>query len=269
MARGFGSTYGVSGTTDEIETSFTGNNTQRSYALWSFRAGTGGGGVGRMFEKPASNDWFGYNSGVYRYARQWSSTTGAWTMALPTLNEWHHLGISYNGSSTANDPLMYDNGSSVTVTELTAPSGSNLQNNSNAFLIGNRSLHDAAWNGMLAEFAIWNAILTAQEFAVLAKGASPLMVRPQALVLYYPLLGPIQDLIGSGTITPSGTAVQPHPRAYYPSRVTRNYVASAATPRRGSFGWAELETPDPVSGARPALVSGKLTNSLLLGGLLK
>lgn len=40
----------------------------------------------------------------------------------------------------------------------------------------------------IAEAAIWNAALTDAEVAILAEGISPLLIRPDALVAYWPLL---------------------------------------------------------------------------------
>jgi len=45
------------------------------------------------------------------------------------------------------------------------------------------------WTGDLAEAAIWNIDLTQSDWTALAAGISPLLVRPDALVAYWPLLG--------------------------------------------------------------------------------
>lgn len=53
-----------------------------------------------------------------------------------------------------------------------------------------------AWVGDIAEVAFWNVALTDDEVASLAKGVSPLLVRPTSLVAYWPILGndsPEQD----------------------------------------------------------------------------
>lgn len=43
--------------------------------------------------------------------------------------------------------------------------------------------------GRIAEAGIWNVQLNASEIAALAKGVSPLRIRPNALVAYWPLFG--------------------------------------------------------------------------------
>lgn len=89
-------------------------------------------------------------------------------------------------------------------------------------------------DGQLSEFAIWNIDITSAGFAQLGAGVSPLLVRPDSLVFYMPLIGqysPEKDYISgkSGTIT--GTvAAAAHHRMYYPRGQFVNkwtYVAPA------------------------------------------
>ena len=77
------------------------------------------------------------------------------------------------------------------------------------------------WEGGIAEVAAYAAELTAGEIAALAKGFSPLLVRPSALVGYWPLGGPYApttiDPVGSNTLTANGGAsAAAHPRIIYP-----------------------------------------------------
>jgi len=44
-------------------------------------------------------------------------------------------------------------------------------------------------DGLIAEAAIWNVGLNTSEIAVLARGVSPLRIRPSALVAYWPVFG--------------------------------------------------------------------------------
>jgi hypothetical protein len=73
----------------------------------------------------------------------------------------------------------------------------------------------------ISEVAIWDAALTADEAAMLAKGLCPLLVRPQSLVAYLPLYGRFSgepDLVGGITGTVSGATAAEHPRIYRPAR---------------------------------------------------
>jgi len=72
-------------------------------------------------------------------------------------------------------------------------------------------------DGNLAEAAIWNVALTDAEVALLAKGYSPLFVRPQNLVSYWPLVRSLNDIVGGYNLSASGTTVAAHSRIIYQS----------------------------------------------------
>ena len=62
------------------------------------------------------------------------------------------------------------------------------------------------WDGPVAEIGIWTSALSAADFAALHKGVSPLLIQPQSLAIYIPMIGkysPEIDIVGglSGTIT--------------------------------------------------------------------
>lgn len=95
--------------------------------------------------------------------------------------------------------------------------------------------------GQIAEAAIWSVALTDAEVAILALGASPLLVQSTNLLAYWPLLGntsPEIDLVGGFGMTLSASAPTKadHPRVLYPSSLPglkSTYVAPppAAYPR--------------------------------------
>lgn len=230
MARGFGSTLGA-GTTDAISSAFsTLVSTPRSIGIWIYINGLGGGSLGRIFDAgPGADLCFiaGLSpAGFINYQRGHSTTAGNWLVATPSSSAWHHLLITYDGGSTSNDPLIYVDGTQGAVDSVT-PIGT-INTTGAAYYIGNRSTGSRAWDGMLAEFAIWDAILTQDEATSLAKGYSPLFIRPQSLVEYLPM---IRD-VGSRKVGPStivaGTAVQPHPRIIYPSSLQVPFKRSRA-----------------------------------------
>lgn len=76
-------------------------------------------------------------------------------------------------------------------------------------------------DGFIAELGVWNAALDDAEVASLATGLSPLLVRPSALVRYFPLLGlysPEIDVRGGAGLTMTGTVpAYVHPRVIYPN----------------------------------------------------
>jgi hypothetical protein len=70
-------------------------------------------------------------------------------------------------------------------------------------------------NGLLAEAAIWDVVLTDDEVRSLARGFKPPRVRPQNLQFYAPIVRNLQDLRGGLTITNNNSApVANHPRVY-------------------------------------------------------
>ncbi|MCL6480300.1 MAG: LamG domain-containing protein [Firmicutes bacterium] len=205
---------------DKVSTPFTAHATQRSYSLWTFRRGDGGGGFGRMFEKRTTstevetfhNRATGTANGdTYMYTRAFSGTSGFWTIPRPSANIWHHICIVYEAVA-GSLPTIHVDGIPQTVTALSTTSGSP-NTNTDAYVIGGRGNDNLrAWDGRLAEFAIWNALLTASECQALARGASPNTIRRQSLVGYWPLWGvssPEPGLPG-GTATPTGTTAARH-----------------------------------------------------------
>lgn len=232
MARGFGATYG-SGSTDKIASSLSDGATF-SWFGWIYPHGSGGGAFGRMFEHLSHSYVYG-GGAVYVFVNLHLTTDGGWTFTPPSLDSWHSLGISYDNSSSTNDPIVYLDGSKLTVgsglTEISTPAGSG-RTAAGTLSIGNRSGNDRSWDGMIAEFAAWTVILDDNEFNALSDGLSPAMIRPQSLVVHTPLVRDnVSCLSAPPTIT--GTAVQPHPRIYYPRRrsiITAPAAAGATIP---------------------------------------
>jgi hypothetical protein len=123
---------------------------------------------------------------------------------------WQHAA----GVWAANDnrTVYLDGGNSVTNTNTSTPVGVD------ATVIGARSfigIYGLFMAGLIAEVGIWNAALTADEIASLAKGMTCDKVRPQSLVYYAPLVRDLIDAKGGLTITNNnGATVANHPRVY-------------------------------------------------------
>lgn len=145
---------------------------------------------------------------------------GAWSISKPATGAWIHNVVTYDGSSTANDPIIYNNGVSQSITERSSPSGS-LVNTSTNFYIGSEANTGQYWDGRIAEFAIWNRILSQDEVTALAKGASPLLFA-RGLIFYTPLVRGANEMIGGliGNLANSPSVIE-HPTIFrpYPSSV--------------------------------------------------
>ena len=96
---------------------------------------------------------------------------------------WHHACASIASSTSRS--VYIDGGSKVTTTASRVPSV-------NATHVGVRvsaGTPGLPHDGRIAHVAIWDVALTDDEVASLAKGISPLLVRPASLIRYWPLRG--------------------------------------------------------------------------------
>lgn len=131
---------------------------------------------------------------------------------------WVHLAATWNGTLTTGGSVLYKNGTAESSYVLNvAGSGSITSDAAGDFAIGNRSsgTFDRGLDGRLAELAVWNVALSADEIASLAKGFKPNRIRPQNLVFVVPLLRSNQDIRNATTGTTTGaTGGSDHPRVY-------------------------------------------------------
>ncbi len=84
-------------------------------------------------------------------------------------------------------------------------------------------------SGRIAEAAMWNVALTTPQIVQLANGVSPLLVAPENLVSYWPLIGrhsPEIDIVGGVDLTITTAVVAEHTRMLYPA--IRGVIASVA-----------------------------------------
>jgi len=212
MARGFNTTLGVA-TTDRIVTTLTTNAAQRSYSIWAYWRGAGGGGIPQMFMKPWTIGFQWKDSlNVVQFGYGFSTTPGDWTVPEPSHDAWHHFLVVYDSSSVSNNPVIYIDGVSQTVTETRTPVGT-ADTHTEAFYIGNQDNLAACFDGSLAEFAVWNALLTSGNATSLAAKTLPTAIGSP--VCYFRIFGddsPETDATGNGyTGTVTGTAKTAHP----------------------------------------------------------
>ena len=89
-------------------------------------------------------------------------------------------------------------------------------------------------SGKIAEVAMWDVALSDAEAVILSKGYSPLLVKPESLVFYAPLLdipnaGSPNDRIGGLALTNFNTVTAAdHPEVYYPAPQALGLAAAAA-----------------------------------------
>ncbi len=135
-----------------------------------------------------------------------SATTGTSGIVADT---WYHAAGVFNSTT---DRRVFLNGTKFTNATSVSPSGFT-KTAIGAFTGSSTILY---FSGDIAEAAIWSVSLTDAEVASMAKGASPLMIRPQSLVDYWPLIGRTtnENGIKGNILTNTGTTVAVHPRIY-------------------------------------------------------
>lgn len=184
---------------------------------------------------------------IFRFNARWTGNANPYAMgewALPSTGAWHHSLTTYDWGSTANKPEHYLDGSIQTRTNIDTPSGSPV-NTSTAFYIGSDAATGSYFGGDVAEFAIWNRVLTAAEAAILGDGFSPLFI-PNGLVFYTPLIGRTSPEIelrygSSGTV--SGAVVADHPRIIYPTFFQdRRFTTAVAGGGGGNMEWPGFQS---------------------------
>lgn len=150
-----------------------------------------------------------------------AETANSWSA-----NTWHHAAAVAASSTDRKSYLDADvanagaNSSSVTF---------GTYNDFNIGRYGGGSPGDY-FDGRIAEVGVWNVALDTAEIAALAKGISPLLVRPSGLVFYAPLVRSFQDIRAALALTNTNTVtVGDHPRVFMPGGGrTRRFTTAAA-----------------------------------------
>jgi hypothetical protein len=179
-----------------------------------------------------------------------ASYDGSGSNTLST-STWYHLAFVLPASGTA---AGYVNGAQDGLASFARNGIADLSGETTGLGYDPRTT-DSGWAGYLAEAAVYNAELTLAELVTLAKGYSPLFVRPASLNAYWPLVGktsPEVELINGlgGTLT--GTAAAPHPRIITPSRPMIGHNSAGAAPGGFQAAWARGANTVIGAGARMA-----------------
>lgn len=132
-----------------------------TYGTWLNARGLGENSLGRIAVH-SNFDIFLQASSV-QFQANWS-TAGKWTVPIPTFGTWHHLVVVYNSGSVANDPTIYIDGVSQTVTETQTPVGS-ITLSSATLRIGNTSADDRTFDGSIDDTKIYDYARTAAQVA--------------------------------------------------------------------------------------------------------
>jgi hypothetical protein len=110
---------------------------------------------------------------VLRFVHTFSTSLGVWDGPDEAFTSktgiWVHIVIVYNADATANNPVFYIDGTSVTVTRTTGPVGTRTSGAGVALTIG-QAFATEYLNGQFEDFRAYNRVLTAEEATMLAAG---------------------------------------------------------------------------------------------------
>jgi len=213
--------------TDKVQAASVANPAAVTWAVRVYRTGPGGNSAGRVWQKNNHSFELFNNGPNYELDLEWSTTVGKWVFTRPTDNAWHDILVTYDGSQTANNPVVWIDGASVTVTRSQAPAGGFNVVAAN-WNIGNSNTNARNFGGYLCEFAWWNRVLTANEISLLAKNYSAVSI-PNGQKMYVPLIRDVYDYRNAAPVV-TGTAVVTHPRVLFPIGAGRQPKPATVSP---------------------------------------
>ncbi len=119
-----------------------------------------------------------YERAVLFFDSVFSGTSGLWESAANVYSNaaWVHIAVTYN-SSAASDPIVYVNGSPVSITETTTPTGSKSSFPYSLTAVGNIKTASTDYAnpfyGKLFDTRVYNRVLTAAEVTTLYNAGTP------------------------------------------------------------------------------------------------
>lgn len=235
MAINFGATFGTA-TTDKVTASSNigACGTTLTFVCHFWQNSDGGTGTARMIHTGAPLGHFLRVNATSRVtvAFQWSGGQFTWSIPRPTLNAWHAIVWTYDGSLTTNNAVCTLDGSSQTVTRDTgAPTGTLVTGTPGTITWGNWETDGTrGWDGALAQGGLYNRIWSAGEISAYMNGAG-LRHNLQGLIAGHELYGEGHFSAFHGACTVTGTkpagGTQP---VFFPGRPQPATAAPAGAP---------------------------------------
>lgn len=196
--------------------------------------------------------------------------------AIGSAGVWNQMGF-VAASNTSR--IAYLNG--VAGTTETTNRGPSLWNHLNLGALRSTTTTFRPVDGAFGECGMWNAALTTAEMAILAKGYSPLFVRPNNLVRYWPVIGygtVEAQRVSAVTAAITGTMARaPHCPVIYPGSHLRGQVSAGLSAIDGTLN-VTLDTITPgitgtlkiagSVGVTLGTITPSLTADLLIHGAL-
>lgn len=135
---------------------------------WVIANSDGEGDIGRIFSKGGVElQVVDESAGEVniRFTSLRSSTAGVWSgpSRVLTIGRPHHVAVTYSTDGVVNNPSILIDGSKISQVETVIPVGTRTTDVGNDQLVGNRSAGDAAFDGNIWNFRMWNYIRSAQQ----------------------------------------------------------------------------------------------------------
>ena len=162
---------------------------------------TAEGGTGILNTRVTVPDVAGFQS---RLTHNFSTTVGVWDSPDVTSGSRHHIAYTYDRALTTNDPVLYVDGTSVAVTEVTTPVGTAVTAD-DTLKMGETSTGTFDFIGTVSNIAVAVGILWSASQVNQTKWWG----RLGGLLVYHPLWTDklIDEGSGAETLTANGTTV--------------------------------------------------------------
>lgn len=183
------------------------------------------------------------------------TAANATTTTTITDTNWHSV-VGEITSASARQVWLDNGGNGSSATSLTP--GTLTKTTAGAYdnggTLGGNVAHE------LADVAVWSVTLTSDERASLAAGVSPLLIRPDKLEIYLPLMRGGNDYMG-GAFTVTNATVADHPRVYMPSRAQQLVKTAASTGINGTASITEAGDTAAAVGTVALAAAASITES--------
>jgi len=109
------------------------------------------------------------------YYHEFSGVNGKWILGADSVKagQWSHVVVTYDRSSTTNDPVIYVNGVAQSVTEISTPTGTAVNESSNLYVGYDGYVYAS---GAIDDFRLYNRILSPTEVTKLYQTSGPELV---------------------------------------------------------------------------------------------
>jgi len=150
----------------------------------------------------------------FAFVYSWTTSQGKWHTGDLSLDTWYHFLVTYDRGDTANNPIMYVDGVSQSITEKDTPVGT-AKTGVDSVIFGENVGGGQDYDGRCAEVGFWNRILSPSEAVLQSKMMSPDFTL-RGLKAYWDLIRNLNERMQGANLTLSGATVIEHPRVFKP-----------------------------------------------------